>query len=216
MDEPRIRYIEAIQQVITRMANNSFLIKGWTITLVAAIFAVAAQSDFWGIVWIALLPTFAFWFLDTYYLRQERLFRLLHSAAISQSPPPLFSMSTAPFSSKETYRGVAFSHTVWPLHTMLLVSIFVVGLTKVCYPRPDESPAPISTTTTPVVDHRQPNSFPPNQYDFAIPPLLQRPFAQTDQVGQLYFWSFPPKQMPRYANEYWMYSSNCLEPQSTK
>ena len=40
--ETKIRYLELIQNVITRMANNSFMLKGWAITLVAAIFAYGA------------------------------------------------------------------------------------------------------------------------------------------------------------------------------
>ena len=38
------KYLEFIQQTITRMANNSFLLKGWTVTLSAAIFALAAKD----------------------------------------------------------------------------------------------------------------------------------------------------------------------------
>lgn len=169
MDEPEIRYLEAIQQVVARMANNSFLIKGWTLTLVAAIFAVAAQSGFWGIVWVALLPTVAFWFLDTYYLRQERLFRHLYDSALSNSPPQLFKMDTRPFAAQEPYRSVAFSATVWPLHIVLLACIFTVGLTKTCYSTGSSSKTMSSTAVSPQVsDSRpgkvsapQPNPMPP-------------------------------------------------------
>lgn len=148
MDEPEIRYLEAIQQVVARMANNAFLIKGWTLTLVAAIFAVAAQSAFWEIVWVALLPTIAFWFLDTYYLRQERLFRHLYDYALDNASSQLFKMDTRPFSVKESYLRVAFSATVWPLHSILLICIFAVGLTKVCYSKPIISKTASSTASS--------------------------------------------------------------------
>jgi hypothetical protein len=38
MDENKRKHLEFIQGVITRMNTSSFLIKGWTITLVSALF----------------------------------------------------------------------------------------------------------------------------------------------------------------------------------
>ena len=42
--ESKIAYLQMIQAVIARMAGNSFLIKGWSVTLVAALFALAAAN----------------------------------------------------------------------------------------------------------------------------------------------------------------------------
>jgi hypothetical protein len=72
------KHLEFIQSTITRMANNSFLIKGWTITLAAAMFALAGKDSDISPALVALLPSLAFWGLDAYYLRQERLFRKLY------------------------------------------------------------------------------------------------------------------------------------------
>jgi len=38
MDEDQRKHLELIQAVITRMAGNSFLIRGWSVTLVSALF----------------------------------------------------------------------------------------------------------------------------------------------------------------------------------
>ena len=40
----QLTHLQMIQAVITRMAGNSFLIKGWSVTLVAALFALAAAD----------------------------------------------------------------------------------------------------------------------------------------------------------------------------
>ena len=45
MNEATIRHLEFIQNVITRMNTNSFLIKGWMITLVSALFVFAAKDS---------------------------------------------------------------------------------------------------------------------------------------------------------------------------
>ena len=38
-NENRLRYLEAIQRIIDRLSNCSFLLKGWAVTLVAALVA---------------------------------------------------------------------------------------------------------------------------------------------------------------------------------
>jgi len=77
--EDVVKHLELIQAVINRMAANSFLLKGWTITLVAALFALASKDAEVRFAWIALLPTFAFWLLDAYFQLQERCFRALYN-----------------------------------------------------------------------------------------------------------------------------------------
>jgi hypothetical protein len=69
------KHLEFTQGVINRMGQNSFLIKGWTVTLVSALFALAAKDANQKFVIVAYFPTIAFWLLDSYYLYQERLFK---------------------------------------------------------------------------------------------------------------------------------------------
>ncbi len=77
-DENKRKHLEFIQLVITRMNVNSFLVKGWTITIISALFALAAVNSDRGFVILGLFPAIVFWFLDAYYLRQERLYRHLY------------------------------------------------------------------------------------------------------------------------------------------
>jgi hypothetical protein len=44
MNEKKIKHLEFLQNVITRMNSNSFLIKGWTVTIVSALFALASKD----------------------------------------------------------------------------------------------------------------------------------------------------------------------------
>lgn len=91
-----IKHLEFIQGAINRMATNSFLLKGWTVTICAAIFAVAVKgATNPHFVLIGLFPAAAFWSLDAYYLRRERLFRCLYDDIASGGvPESAFSMST--------------------------------------------------------------------------------------------------------------------------
>jgi hypothetical protein len=74
----RIKHMEMLQAVIARLAGNSFLMKGWALTLTVAFLGLAVNKDQWGLAASAVIPISVFWLLDTYYLRAERLFRSLY------------------------------------------------------------------------------------------------------------------------------------------
>jgi len=73
--DEQIKHLEFIQGVITRMNNNSFQMKGWMVAIMTALLAVYASTQNNRFVLVAIVPTVIFWFLDTYYLWQERKFR---------------------------------------------------------------------------------------------------------------------------------------------
>ena len=54
--ENKVAHLEMIQVIITRMASNSFLINGWSVTLVAALFALAAANTNERFVYLAYFP----------------------------------------------------------------------------------------------------------------------------------------------------------------
>ena len=80
-NEEKMKHLDLIQSVITRMASNSFLLKGWSVTLASALFGLSAKDSEPRLALLALLPIVTFWGLDAYYLGYERQFRKLYSAA---------------------------------------------------------------------------------------------------------------------------------------
>jgi hypothetical protein len=74
----KVKHLEMIQGVINRMANNSFMLKGWAVTLIVGIFALAGKNITRGYFLVAYIPVLVFWLLDSYYLLQERLYRSLY------------------------------------------------------------------------------------------------------------------------------------------
>ena len=130
----KIAHLKMVQVVITRMAGNSFLIKGWSVTLVAALFALAAANTSALFVYLAYFPTFMFWALDAYFLRQERLFRKLYDhVRTSEEAAVDFSMNTQPFAKDvaDTW-SVAFSHTLRLFHGTITATIVVVMVLLIC------------------------------------------------------------------------------------
>jgi hypothetical protein len=68
----QLKRLDHLQAIIQRLAGNSFLIKGWTLTLVSAILGFALKdTNNPHLAYLAVLPTFAFWGLDGYYLALE-------------------------------------------------------------------------------------------------------------------------------------------------
>jgi hypothetical protein len=130
MSDQTMKHLELIQAVITRLARNSFSLKGWAVTLVAAIFALAAREAEQKFILVALLPAVMFWGLDAYYLRQERLFRKLYDVVRSvpaQAESDPFSMDTTPYSDKvATWWRTCWSRTIGWFYGLITLAVFVV------------------------------------------------------------------------------------------
>ena len=94
-----VEHLRLIQGVINRMAQVSFILKGWSVTIVITMFGVAANTSTPWLSLLALLPSLLFGGLDAYYLRQERLFRCLYEK-VRLDPDgkviPSYSMKTSP------------------------------------------------------------------------------------------------------------------------
>ena len=85
--ENKRKHLEFIQNVINRMARNSFILKSLMALQVAAVVAFQARGGSTAsntetsensVLWIVLVAVVPFWYLDSYILRQERLFRKLY------------------------------------------------------------------------------------------------------------------------------------------
>ena len=112
--ESKIKHLEMIQAIISRLANNSFLLKGWGVVLVSALFALAAKDSEPLFVYLAFFPAIAFWILDGYYLRQERLFRKYYDAVREKEDSEIdFSMDTSSIKREvKVWFRVCFSRTL--------------------------------------------------------------------------------------------------------
>ncbi|WP_412476567.1 hypothetical protein [Flavobacterium sp. TBRC 19031] len=78
--------IDLIQNVINRMANNSFLLKGWMISIIVAVLALTKDTlvtnDLTYFSLVLLLPLFSFWYLDAFFLHKEKCYRQLYKWVI--------------------------------------------------------------------------------------------------------------------------------------
>ena len=125
-----VRHMEMIQGVIDRMAHDSFLVKGWSMTLLVAgvIFITRGEvrSDF--IVLAFIVPVFGFWFLDAYFLWHERLFRRLYNE-VRQREATDFSMDLTKYKGepKDQRADFARSFCSCTLNLFYGMEIFFIG-----------------------------------------------------------------------------------------
>ena len=128
--ENKIKHLEFIQLVITRMNINSFLLRGWSVTLVAALFAFAAKDTNIEYVLITYISTPLFWILDGYYLSQERKYRDLYNSIRNKKETDIdFDMNaTIMNNNKNSWLSSLFSITNLIFYGTLIAITLVVML----------------------------------------------------------------------------------------
>lgn len=125
--ENKLAHLNMIQAIITRMGSNSFLLKGWSVTLVAALFALAAKDTKPALVLIAYLPALVFWALDGFFLWQETLFRRLYdSVRVLPEASIDFSLNTGTIANPPRWLARTFSRTLLLFHGVIILTIVVV------------------------------------------------------------------------------------------
>jgi len=94
MDEKVLKHLEFIQNTINRMGTNSFIIKGWAITLIGVIISfteIEGRYLFYNSSYnfpiemvILLLVIVLFWSFNAYFLQQERRYISIYTKTIEQ------------------------------------------------------------------------------------------------------------------------------------
>lgn len=132
--------IDLIQACITRMANNSFLLKGWYITLITVIITLLFNKniriEIIGLFIFAI--TAVFWSLDSFFFKTETLYRWKYDWIIKErlkdNQDNLYDLN--PYNKnmwidsnnkKDCLFNFIFSKTLIPLYGIpMLVSIIIL------------------------------------------------------------------------------------------
>lgn len=132
--EKVVKHLEMTQAIINRLGSNSFLLKGWSMTVIVAAMILIAESDVKNplIVLAVILPVAGFWILDGYFLRTERLFREVYNEVRVQSDTD-FKMDIMKHTDKPKCGrfSAIFSVTLCIFYPVELVFILVV-FTIIC------------------------------------------------------------------------------------
>ncbi len=135
-----IEHMKMTQDIITRMNRNSFQLKGWMLTIVAACLALFGSSSNAVYIWVAIAPTVVFWFLDTFYLREERKYVAIHGKLVKIFNGKeqikdfmLFDLSTKEYrGGRYNFFAVMFSRTEWSLYLTVIIGLSIAGIVLGC------------------------------------------------------------------------------------
>lgn len=131
--EERLKHLDFIQGAIMRMNTNSFMIRGWTVVLLSAIFALAAKEADSRYLLVACFALPAFWALDAIYVSQERQYRGLYNDVRKGAVEDFLMDASSYNKGNSTWTKAAFSKTTLLFYLpMLLAVIIVVVWTIVC------------------------------------------------------------------------------------
>ena len=132
--------IDLIQSCINRMASNSFMIKGWTITIYAVVLALLSEKvNILLLCIIMLTVTWAFWYLDAFFLQTEKQFRKMYSWVLIERTKGnrelLYELNPFKFKDKisevDSIKSVMFSKTLgwfYGIPMIILVCIVAINL----------------------------------------------------------------------------------------
>ena len=122
-------HLQLIENVIERMAKNSFIIKGWTLTALGglATLFIANQDKKWSydLLILILICTLIFWWHDAYYLKLERQYRALYKI-VSEKDPAEIDFSMLPPETNESVPCVALRPVLRYSYGIIVLVIIIL------------------------------------------------------------------------------------------
>lgn len=125
--------IDLIQACIARMANNSFLVKGWLITLMAVVLALLPKTFNIKILCIVgFVACGCFWYLDGFFLKMEKLYRWKYEWVIrNRLEVDSFCYDLNPYNTKMWIDNSDGTHKIEP---SIIKIMFTKTLTPLYFP----------------------------------------------------------------------------------
>lgn len=125
--EVKLKHLEFIQAAINRMANNSFLLKGWAVTLTGGLLALTFKETNLRYLYISVVVLGLFWMMDSYYLSRERNFVALYNHVRKQREESVdFCMDTNELRTRTCWLAAFFSKTMLLFYGGLLMVHMVI------------------------------------------------------------------------------------------
>lgn len=131
--------IDLIQSCITRMAQNSFMVKGWFVSIYAVILALLPEKINLFLLCIALVAAnLIFWYLDGFFLQTEKVYRKIYDWVLEVRPQNnrelMYQLNPNKFSEKiekvESVREVMWSKTLRWFYLIPLCIVIIVFIVK--------------------------------------------------------------------------------------
>lgn len=130
-------YLQMIQGVVSRMGNNLFYLRGWSITIIMGALAFLSQINInHNLIFLLIIIgiiTLLFWIYDGYFLALERRYRNLYNDICKKTDEIDFSMDVNKYSKVIDNKAIwcMFSKTICPFYALLLTAtIYLIILAR--------------------------------------------------------------------------------------
>ena len=141
MSNTKEKHLDYLQNNIDRMNRCSFQMKGWTITIIAALLAICAAGigtnhhGNYMFVLVGIVPTIVFYILDSYYLMKEKNLIKVYKivAGISESSIDIKPLDIYPDLKEEQVRFREALKSPSELGMYIPTSLFVIAVTAILY-----------------------------------------------------------------------------------
>jgi len=136
MEEGKLKHLEFIQQVITRMSNTSLNVKGLLVTIITAGFIFASKDYSRYAILASIILVVAFSFLDAKYLQYERKYRMLYEKVCKEEFTDMSMSINKKYINDSKfcqYKKCYFSTSViLPYACILIYNFILFGITFIC------------------------------------------------------------------------------------
>jgi hypothetical protein len=127
--ELRVKHLEMLQSLITRMAGYGASFKSYCITVTTAVIGFAFTLHRPVVVGLALLPVIAFGVADAQYLRVERRFRAVFDQVRAEGweamPSFAINLASAP---RQSFLSAASSWSIVWFYAPLVIGVLLAVL----------------------------------------------------------------------------------------
>jgi hypothetical protein len=131
----RVKHLEMVQAIVTRLANQGATIKNYCITVTTAICGFAITLHQPTVALLALFPLVVFGLLDAQFLRLERRFRALFDQIRNEDWGKSSSFEINLHKSpKISYVRILFSWSILWFYAPIAVGVVIVVLIARCIP----------------------------------------------------------------------------------
>lgn len=122
----KIAHLQMLQNIIKRFSSNSFTLKGLCFSLIIGILSFYKESLLWLVI---LIINLTFWFLDSYYLRQERYYRAIYNKVRLFNEENIdFFMGSKEENNKYSCKKDLLFKVMFSISMLPYMVVFIVGL----------------------------------------------------------------------------------------
>ena len=122
----KIAHLQMLQNIIYRFSSNSFTLKGLCFTLIIGMLSFYKGSLLWLVI---LIINLTFWFLDSYYLKQERYYRAIYNKVCLFNEENIdFFMGSKEENNKYQYKKDLLFKVMFSVSMLPYIIIFSIGV----------------------------------------------------------------------------------------